>query len=160
MKQGKKKRPLSSLKGLRTVALFEGAKGLLVLLTGFGLLAMIHRDVHQVAAQLIQHLHLNPAHHYPRIFLDLSDSVTDARLWFLAISAMTYAVIRFVEAGGLWLNRRWAEWFGALTGSIYIPLEIYEVLKGVTVLKITLLVVNIWIVVYLFSNLILGNKKR
>lgn len=60
-------------KGLHIVALFEGAKGMLVLLAGFGLLALIHKDVHDVAARLIANFHLNPASRYPRIFLDHQD---------------------------------------------------------------------------------------
>jgi uncharacterized membrane protein (DUF2068 family) len=107
------------------VALFEGVKGLLVLLTGCGLLALLHKDIHQAAAELVQHLHMNPASHYPRIFLDLSERVTDAKLWALAAAALIYSIVRFAEAAGLWLRRRWAEWFGALTGGLYIPVEIY-----------------------------------
>ncbi len=40
-------------KGLHIVALFEGTKGVLVLLAGFGLLSLIHKDVHEIAARLI-----------------------------------------------------------------------------------------------------------
>ena len=147
MKRRKKGRPSVAGKGgLHMVALLEGGKGLLVLMTGFGLLALIHHDLHQAAAQLVRHLHLNPASHYPRIFLDLADRTTDARLWSLAAAALAYAAVRFVEAGALWLKRRWAEWFGALTGGIYIPVEIYELLKGITWPKMTLLAINAWVV--------------
>ena len=48
-------------KGLHIVALFEGAKGVLVLLAGFGLLALIHKDIHEIAARLIVNFHFNPA---------------------------------------------------------------------------------------------------
>ncbi|MCZ7627423.1 MAG: DUF2127 domain-containing protein [Candidatus Methylomirabilis sp.] len=44
--------------------------------------------------------------------------------------AAGYASVRFVEAYGLWLERRWAEWFAAVSGGIYIPFEIYELLYG------------------------------
>ena len=47
--------------GLRVVAVFEGAKGGLVLTTGFGLLAFIHRGLHGAAEELVRHLDLNPA---------------------------------------------------------------------------------------------------
>ena len=66
------------------VALVEAAKGLLVLLAGFGLLALIHRDVQAVAERLVWHSHLNPAGKYPRIFLDAAQKMTDARLWLFA----------------------------------------------------------------------------
>jgi uncharacterized membrane protein (DUF2068 family) len=106
--------------GLHLVALFEGAKGLLVLLAGFGLLTFIHKDVHEGAIGLVEHFHFNPASHYPRIFLDLTERITDTRLWAMACAALIYSIVRLAEATGLWLGRKWAEWFGILTGGMYI----------------------------------------
>jgi uncharacterized membrane protein (DUF2068 family) len=135
--------------GLRIIAIFEAAKGILILLTGFGLLAYIHKDLHLAAEQLVRQFHLNPASHYPRIFLDLAGHVTDGQLWALASAALLYATARFIEAIGLWLQQQWAEWFGVLTGGLYIPLELFEIARGVTWPKVTLLVVNAGIVGYL-----------
>jgi len=146
--------------GLRVVSIFEAVKGLLVLLAGFGLLAYIHKDLHLAAEHLVRRFHLNPARHYPRIFLDLADNVNDTQLWMLAISALLYAVIRLVEAYGLWLQRRWAEWFGLVSGGIYIPLEIFEILRKVTWPRVTLLTVNTAIVVYLSYIIYQAKQKR
>jgi uncharacterized membrane protein (DUF2068 family) len=113
------------------------------------LLAYIHKDLHFAAERLVRHFHLNPASHYPRIFLDLADHVTDAQLWVMALSALLYAAARFVEAYGLWHERQWAEWFGLLAGGMYVPIELFELARGVTWPKTVLLVVNVGIVVYL-----------
>jgi uncharacterized membrane protein (DUF2068 family) len=145
--------------GLRIVSIFEAAKGLLVLLAGFGVLAYIHKDLHLAAEHLVRHFHLNPASHYPRIFLDLSNHVTDVQLWLLALSALLYATVRFVEAYGLWLQRRWAEWFGLFAGGIYVPIEIFEVMRKVTSPRVTLLIINTAIVVYL-SFIIYQSKQK
>ena len=83
---------------LRTVALVEAAKGSLVLLAGFGLLSLIHHDIQRFAERLVVHSHLNPASGYPRIFLDLAKQLTDGRLLLLALGAVTYALVRFIEA--------------------------------------------------------------
>ncbi|MEI6215136.1 MAG: DUF2127 domain-containing protein [Desulfuromonadales bacterium] len=85
-------------KGLHIVAMFEGAKGVLVLLAGFGLLALIHKDVHEIAGRLIANFHFNPASHYPRIFLDLLDSLDDNKLWAMALAALLYSSMRLAEA--------------------------------------------------------------
>jgi uncharacterized membrane protein (DUF2068 family) len=114
------------------VAIFEGAKGALVLMTGFGLLARIHKDVHLAAEQLVRHLHLNPARHYPRIFLDAAANITDNQLMFMALSALIYSIVRFAEAIGLRFQQRWAEWFGLLTGGMYLPVEIVAVMRRIT----------------------------
>jgi len=140
------------------VSLFEAAKGLLVLLAGFGLLAYVHKDLHLAADRLVRHFHLNPASRYPRIFLDLADHVTNGQLWVMAFFALLYAAARLIEAYGLWHERSWAEWYAVLTGGIYIPLELYELARGVTWPKVTLLVVNAGIVAYL--SLILYRSRQ
>lgn len=144
--------------GLRFVALFEGAKGGLVLLTGFGILAFIHRDLHNAAEEIVRHFHLNPAHHYPRIFLDAVDRVGDAQLWLLALSAFLYAVVRFIEAYGLWHRRLWAAWFGVLSGGVYIPVELLEVARRHSLTRMTLLAINLAIVAFLVRSLTVSGR--
>ncbi|MBP2678411.1 MAG: rane protein-like protein [Deltaproteobacteria bacterium] len=145
-------------RGLRVVAVFEGAKGGLVLITGFGLLAFFHRGLHNAAEELVRHLHLNPARHYPRIFLDAAARVTDSELWLLALSAFLYVVVRFIEAFGLWHRKRWAAWFGALSGGVYIPVELFELARGVSLVKLTVLAVNLAIVGYLGYELSVSGR--
>jgi uncharacterized membrane protein (DUF2068 family) len=146
--------------GLRVVAIFEAAKGLLVLLVGFGLLAYIHEDLHLAAEHLVRHFHLNPAHHYPQIFIDLADHVSNGQMWMLALSALLYSVVRFVEAYGLWHQRSWAEWFALVSGGMYVPIEIFEVIKKVTWPRVTLLCVNAVIVAYMAYILYRSKQKR
>ena len=145
--------------GLHIVALFEGAKGVLVLVAGFGLLSFIHKDIHDAAVRLVMHVHLNPASHYPRIFLDLLERIHDPQLWGMAMAAAMYSVVRMVEAVGLWLRKTWAEWFAVLTGGMYIPIEIFEVARSVTWPRVTVLIVNLGVVSYLLFVLINNGKK-
>lgn len=148
---------MPSFSTVRAVALFEAAKGTLVLLTGFGALSLIHHDAQRFAEQLVGHLHLNPAKHYPRIFIDTAAHLTDARLWMLATLAATYGLVRFVEAYGLWRGRRWAEWFAAVSGGIYIPFELYELFQGINWLSLGALVANV-LIVGLMVNALLRNQ--
>ncbi len=78
---------LNSSNGLRTVALFEGAKGLLVLLAGLGALELLHHNAQPAAEELVQHLRFNPASRYPRIFIQLAQQLTDSQLWLLGTGA-------------------------------------------------------------------------
>lgn len=137
---------MSSVNTVRAVALLEAAKGILVLLAGFGALSLIHHNAQQLAEQMVGHLHLNPAKHYPRVFIDAVANLTDARLWMLAAMAVAYGFVRFIEAYGLWYGRRWAEWFAAVSGGIYIPFEIYELFLGVTWISLGALAANVLIV--------------
>jgi uncharacterized membrane protein (DUF2068 family) len=135
--------------GVRVIAAFEAAKGLLILFAGLGLLSIIHHDLQSLSEEVVRHFHLNPASRYPRIFLELADRFADVRLWLLAALAFGYAGMRLVEAYGLWHARRWAEWLAVASGAIYVPIEIYELFSGLSPLKVGTLALNVAIVAYL-----------
>ena len=139
--------------GVRIVAVIEAAKGVLVLAAGLGLFALMHRDVQTVAERIVEHFHLNPASRTPRIFLELAAKASDSNLQLLALGASGYSLVRFVEAYGLWRQRRWAEWFAVAAGGAYIPIELYELWRGVTWIRFGLLAVNVAIVAYLAAVL-------
>ena len=135
--------------GVRAVAVFEAAKGLLVVMAGFSLLSLVHHDAQHAAETIVRHLHLNPARHYPRVFIEAAGRVSNSRLWLLAGGAFAYSLVRFVEAYGLWHLRRWAEWFAILSGGLYLPVEIYELIRRPTRVKSVILLGNLLVVAYL-----------
>ena len=135
--------------GLKAAAFFEALKGLLVILAGFGLLAFVHRDAQAFSERLALHLHLNPARHYPRIFIEAAGRLTDARIWLFATGAFAYSALRFAEAYGLWRARPWAEWIGIVSGGVYLPAEVIALVRRPTILKAILLVLNALLVAYL-----------
>jgi uncharacterized membrane protein (DUF2068 family) len=131
---------------LRAVAMFETAKGALVLLAGLALLSLLHRDVGEMAQHLVRRLHLNPASHLPREFIRWAQAMTGSREALFAGAAFLYAGVRFVEAYGLWFARSWAEWFAAVSGAIYLPFELREVLLRPGPWPALLLVANLLVV--------------
>jgi uncharacterized membrane protein (DUF2068 family) len=133
--------------------MFEFAKGALALAAGAGLLAFVHHDIRDVVTELLLHLHLDPARRIPGIFVLLAERVASIDLWLLAVGAALYAVVRFAEAYGLWFNRKWAQWLGAVSGVIYVPFELYALSKGVTALKLATLGINLLVVAVLSEAL-------
>jgi uncharacterized membrane protein (DUF2068 family) len=140
---------LSQIRALRAVAIFELAKGLVVLLLGFGVVSLVHRDAWDAAENLLRMLHVSPEHHYAQVFLNLADNVTDAKLWAVAAGAAAYSTIRFIEAYGLWHARAWAEWFALVAGALYLPFEMYELVRRPSLLHAGILVANLAIVLYM-----------
>jgi uncharacterized membrane protein (DUF2068 family) len=135
---------------LRAVASLELAKGLVVLLLGFGAVSLVHKDAWDVAEALLRFLHVNPdRHHYAQVFLNLADNLTDKKLWAIAAGAAAYSIIRLVEAYGLWGERAWAEWFALISGAIYVPFEAYEVMRRATPVHVAVLLINLGIVFYM-----------
>jgi uncharacterized membrane protein (DUF2068 family) len=70
-------------------------------------------------------------------------------LELLIITAAIYAVVEGAEAVGLWYEKRWAEYLTAVATAGFIPIEIHELLKMVTVVRVGALVVNVAILIYL-----------
>ena len=135
------------------MAALEAAKGLVVLLTGFGLFALLHQDVQRLAEALVRHAHLNPASHVPRIFLAYAGKLDDTHLQQLAAAALAYASVRMVEAYGLWFDRAWGEGFAAASGAVYLPFELRELYHRPGWLSAGLLVLNLAVVVFMVYSL-------
>lgn len=145
--------PLRDLAALRAIALLEAAKGALVLLVGFGSVFFVHRDLVRFAGGLLRRLHLDPASHFAFIVFRTAERVEHIDLRVVLLVASLYAIVRFAEAVGLWGDRAWGEWIGALSGGIYLPFEIHELFLRQTALRAGLLAANLFIVGFLCWHL-------
>ena len=145
---------------LRVVASFEFTKGIFVLLIGLSAVLLVHKDAWVIAESLLALLHISTDRHSAQLFLDFSDNLTDSRLWAAAELAFGYSALRFAEAYGLWDQRTWAEWIAFLSGALLLPLEIRELLRGVTALRSVIFVANLVIVLYMLFLLRAGRQRR
>lgn len=139
--------------GLRGIALLEAAKGLLAILVAIWLVSLLHKDIQNVAEHLLHFLHkifrLNPDGRLARSIVRGARRVTPGNLHLWIGGTLLYSVIRFVEAVGLWLEKQWAEWFALISGSLYLPIEIYELAHHATPIKWVVFATNLLIVAYL-----------
>lgn len=143
-------------RALRSVAVLEAGKGALVVVAGTALLRLGPVGAQALAERLVRHLHLDPARHTPRIFLEAASRLTEPRLRWLAAGAAAYALVRFAEAFGLWRGASWARLFGVVTGALYVPLELRELWRHPTWLSLATLVANIVVVVVLWRAHVSG----
>ena len=138
-----------TLQALRGIATIELAKGLVVLGAALVIIFWVHRDPWDFADSLLRLLHISPDGHFAQRFLDWADTLTDAKLWAIAGAGLAYSVLRFLEAYGLWYARAWAEWIALISGSLYLPYEIYKLAHRQNWFHVVVLTVNLAIVVYM-----------
>jgi uncharacterized membrane protein (DUF2068 family) len=81
--------------------------------------------------------------------LDRLFSLQSGRLHLVGAVVIAYALVEGLEAIGLWLGRRWAEYLTFIATSVLLPLEIYEIATRQSVLKILTFAINLAVVVYL-----------
>lgn len=76
-------------------------------------------------------------------------SARTSTLWLVGAVVAAYAVLEGIEAIGLWLAKRWAEYLTFVATVVLLIPEIYELSHRVTVFKILTLVINLAVVIYL-----------
>ena len=132
---------------LRSVAALELAKGMIVLLSAFGVLLLVHREYPwDIADGFLKLLHISPDHHFAQVFLNWADSLTETKVFAVAGVAVAYSVLRFVEAYGLWYARAWAEWIALVSGMLYLPFEIYKLIHRPSPFHVSVFLINVAIV--------------
>lgn len=75
--------------------------------------------------------------------------LSPAAIIWIGIAVIGYGLLQLVEATGLWLGKRWGEYFSVIVTSVFIPLEIHELIDRVTVFKVAALVINLAAVIWL-----------
>jgi len=140
-------------KGLRIIAVFKLFKGLLLLAVGIGAIRLLHRDVSELAANWIAQIRVDPDNRFIHALVAKLGVMNDRKLEELSIGSFFYAALLLTEGTGLWLKKRWAEYFTMIVTCSLIPLELYEIARRVTITRVVVLLVNAVIVWYLFVQL-------
>jgi uncharacterized membrane protein (DUF2068 family) len=73
-------------------------------------------------------------------------------LALLTLMLTAYALIEVLEGIGLWLLKRWGEYFAVIATSVFLPLEIHDLAKGITMTRLVTFSINILAVIYLLIS--------
>lgn len=147
-------------RGLRVIAVFKLLKALALIAVGVGALRLLHKDVAAVVEHWINVFRVDPHNHFMDLLLEKLSIVNDRRLKELSIGTFVYAAIFLVEGVGLALQKRWAEFFTIITTSSFLPIEIYELVRRVSIGRCLALAVNLAVVAYLIFELRRFPKQR
>ena len=135
---------------LRLIAIFKLVKALTLIAVGVGALRLIHdSNAADAMTQMAARFGFNPGGRYLDHALARIANLPPRDFRDLGIGSFVYAALFLTEGLGLWLAIPWAEWFTAvITGSL-VPLEIFEIHRHPTIIKVIVLLLNIAIVAYL-----------
>ena len=137
---------------VRVVAAWEAVKGVLVLLAGGLATYLLRPDEDRSIDEIVGHFHLNPAGPTSHIFQRALERVGDTQLVLLAVGSLVYALLRFVEAYGLWTEKGWGWILGIVSAALYLPLEIRDMTHRITWIGVGVFVLNLAIVAVLWFN--------
>jgi uncharacterized membrane protein (DUF2068 family) len=137
---------------LRVIAVFKFFKGTMLLAVSLGAFKLLHKDVGALLQHWVEGFKLDPGNHFIDALLAKASNLTPAQIKKLGLGSLLYAGLFFVEGTGLWLRKRWAEWFTVIMTATLVPVEIYEIVRHPTLTKFAVLAINVAIVCYLIER--------
>ena len=139
--------------GLAAIAIFKVAKGVLLLMVGVGLLKLVHEEIATLFSLLIEALHLNADSRIIHALVLKVDALQPHSVLVAGLVSLGYAGLLLLEGVGLWLERPWAAYLTVISTSLLLPFELYEVIERVSMVRISVLLLNLMIVLYLVRQL-------
>jgi uncharacterized membrane protein (DUF2068 family) len=153
---------------LYAIIAFKLTKGILFLLLAFGFYKLAGRDLQEIFDTVLRWVHLDPEKRFLSNIGDRLDRLTPANVRWFATGTLLYSLFSLVEGVGLIFRAPWAGWLAIGESAFFIPIEIYELARHPKVAVVynthpawwnhpkfgllLVLVVNIFIVWYLFQN--------
>ena len=146
---------------LRIIAGFKLAEALLLIVAGLGALGLLDQVVQHELVEWLDDLSLREGR---RLTSELAGQAAHLlgtmpghRLLWIAVGCFGYGCVFIVEAVGLWLRKRWAEYLTIVVTASLLPLELIELTHRVSIGKVLTLLVNLLVLGYLVWNVA---KKR
>jgi len=143
---------------LRLLAVERGVRGLLLLALAYGIwrfdgsrlaLQRVFQEYLPTVKPLASSLSIDLQEAGPVRLIQEAFTAKHSTLLLVATGVLLYATLQLVESVGLWLMRRWGEYVAAVATTVFIPLEIYEIVDKVTWFRVGALIVNLFAIAYL-----------
>lgn len=131
------------------IAAERAFRAVVLIAVGIALVTHPHANWAQEVTRFGHKLGLDPSRNWFHKLVEKLERVHASQDVFFGIVALAYGALEGVEAWGLWHRRRWGEWLTVIATSLLLVPEVWELSKGVTLLKLGALIVNIGVVAYL-----------
>lgn len=138
---------------LRLIAVFKFLKAASLIAAGVGLLKLMHGDVAEVLTHWLTHFGFDPGNRYVGEALVKATNLSPDKIRDFGLVSFVYAGLFLIEGIGLWLLKRWAEWFTIIITSSLIPVEVYEIYRHPSAVKVVVLAINVAVVWYLIHRI-------
>jgi uncharacterized membrane protein (DUF2068 family) len=138
---------------IRLIAIFKLVKAITLIAIGVGALKLLYSDMGSTLDHWIAVSGVDPGNRWVERGIEKASNLSHAKVKGLGIVSFIYAGLFLTEGIGLWLMKRWAEWFTIIITSSLIPVEIYELYRHPTAVKILVLAINVAVVLYLLYRI-------
>jgi uncharacterized membrane protein (DUF2068 family) len=146
--------------GFKVIGTFKLISGIAALALGIWSLYFLDQDPAHGLARIISQLGLDPQNRVIHWVLSAVTGVDRKHLRAIEAGTFFYALLHIIEGTGLILERDWAGYLVVIATSSLIPFEIHEIAKKMDLLRISILVANVGIAIYLIVTLRIEHARR
>jgi uncharacterized membrane protein (DUF2068 family) len=138
--------------GLRGIIAIKAFYGILFFLIGLGVFAVINKDISDLAEKAAESLGIDPENGNLNALLEWLTGISPKQIAAVGLGTILYSGLYLTMAWGLHLRQAWAEWLTIVATGLFIPVEVYEVVRSWRVTYFLVLVINASIVWYLLRR--------
>ncbi len=136
--------------GLVAIVIYKGFVALL--LTATSIILLLALNNHQSLVEFSESYILEGKLQIIEWLLEKIINAKQRTIQFGGIALGIYAAITAIEAVGLWYKQAWATVLVLVLVGISIPPEIFELTKSITLLKLTVFLINVFVFGYLLRH--------
>jgi uncharacterized membrane protein (DUF2068 family) len=139
--------------GFIAIAILKLVKGVLLLAVGVGALSLIHKDATEVIKHWAHVFQVEMHSKWIQKWVVHIGLVRQRDLALIVTTTVSYSALLLTEGVGLLMEQVWAEYMTAIITASFIPIEVYELIRHVTLARGCVLAVNMVVVAYLVMRL-------
>lgn len=146
-------------RGLLYIGLFKLAKSIFFFFVGMGAFHLLHKDLNDVAQRLASTLlRFEPEGRLTALIMENIQLIDPRRLREIGFFTFAYSAVALVEGYGLIREKVWAEYLTLSLTVMFLPWEIFELIRRATWMRLSLLLINLAVLAYLLW--VLERKKK
>ena len=131
------------------IGIFRLTKAVFLIGAAFGVLKLMNPAVSLHVREWLEASVPASAHHFVLPLFATLSHLTRQKVELASVALFAYAALFLTEGVGLILEKVWAEYLTIVATASFIPFEIYEIVKKVTIIRMTMLALNVAILLYL-----------
>jgi len=142
------------------IGIFKLIQAALFVLLGIGAIRLLHKDLVAETERFILAMRFNPEGRFVNLLLERVGMIDPHRLKQISAAIFGIAALDAIEGTGLVLEKAWAEFVTLILTASFLPLEVVEIIRHDTWIRIALTVINFLVVVYLLQLVRLRMRER
>ena len=131
------------------IGTFKILEGLLFVLLGLGVVRLLHRDISDLLLRAAMAMRIDPESHFVNLLLDRVQLLTPHKMRLISAGIFFKAGLDFVEGIGLAMEQTWAEWLTIGLTASFLPLEVFEILRHFSWVRVAIILLNLLVLLYL-----------